>query len=503
MHSSRGIFGLRSLSLGRFMARQLCTPQNGAGAILLCLLCLVPAPLVNAAGSDAGGSNTNLAALASEDNPTNGLGSWIWTAKTFDRQTCQFWRSIEIPSSSAVTHAQLRMTVDNEYTLFLDGRELGRGAEWRELFDYNVTPLMAPGPHTLAVKAYNSSDSAGMLFGLRIDLADGRTMEIKSDRNWRIVPDGATGWEKADKAPDSWPCATIIAPLGGPPWSITPQRVNPMPTLQPIRIHFWQTGWFQISLLSVCVLATLISARLITQLAAHRKERWLLQRERARIARDIHDDLGSRMTQVVLHGEVAQSELPADSPTCLQLDRMCEEARGVLSAMDEILWAVNPKRDTFRDFTSYVCGYAQEFLKPTSIQCLFDVDPEMSAEVLDLPARRSLLMAIKETLHNAVKHSEASELVLQIRWRADRLVVAVSDNGKGFDQTKSKPDRNGFANMAQRVHEVGGTCLVTSQPGKGCRVEFGLPLKPSRWRPWHWLRKPARLSEPVIKTKPV
>ena len=395
------------------------------------------------------------------------------------------------------------MTVDNEFTLFLDGRELGRGAEWHELFDYDVAPLMSPGRHTLAVKAYNCSDAAGMIFGLRIDLADGRTIEVKSDRNWRIVPDGVTGWEKADKARDRWPCATVIAPLGGLPWWKTPERINPMPTLQPIRIYFWQTGWFQIALSSVCALALLISARLITQLAAHRKERWLLERERARIARDIHDDLGSRMTQLVLHGEVAQSELPSDSATRLQLDRICEDARGVLSTMDEILWAVNPKRDTFRDFTSYVCGYAEEFLKPTQIQCLFDMAPEMAAVVLDLPARRTLLMAIKETLNNAVKHSEATELVLQIGWRAETLVVVVSDNGKGFDPAKSKPGRNGFSNMAQRMREMGGSCLVTSEPGKGCRVEFGLPLRQSRWRPLRWMRKPARFSEPVIETKPL
>lgn len=272
-----------------------------------------------------------------------------------------------------------------------------------------------------------------------------------------------------------------------------------MPTLQPIKIYFWQTGWFQISLSLVCLLALLISGRLIAQLAIHRKERWLLERERARIARDIHDDLGSRMTQLVLHGEVAQSELPADSGTRLQIDRICEEARGVLSTMDEILWAVNPRHDTFRDFTSYVCGYAQEFLKPTHIQCLFDVGPEALSVVLALPVRRALLMAIKESLNNAVKYSEASELVLQIRWQAEKLVVVVSDNGKGFDLTKLKPSRNGFSNMAQRLREVGGSCVVTSQPGNGCRVEFCLPLKQSRWGSWGW--KPARFSEAAVETK--
>jgi signal transduction histidine kinase len=203
------------------------------------------------------------------------------------------------------------------------------------------------------------------------------------------------------------------------------------------------------------------------------------------------------MTQLVLHGEVALSELPADSATRIQLDRICEDARSVLSTMDEILWAVNPSRDTFREFTSYVCGYAQEFLKPTQIQCLFDLAPEMSPVVLDLPVRRALLMAIKETLNNAVKHSEATELVLGIGWQAERLVIVVSDNGKGLDQANIKPGRNGFENMTQRMKEIGGTCLVTSQLGKGCRIEFAVPIKQSGWRTW----KPARSLMQVLESK--
>jgi signal transduction histidine kinase len=495
MYLIRGILRMRWLSFGHFKARQLLAPPRGAGAILLLASWMVLVSPVPARDNNAVAMNWG------EDSPTNGLGSWIWAARTLDRQTCQFWRSFEIPENSVVIHARLLLTVDNEYTLFLDGRELGHGSEWRELFDYNVTSLMSPGRHTLAVGAYNDSSVAGMIFGLRIDLEDGRTIEIKSDRNWRIVPDGIKSWEKAEKAQDTWPPATIIQTLGGFPWWQTPANVNPMPTLQPIKTYFWQTGWFQISLMSVCALAILISSRLIVQLAGHRKERWLLERERVRIARDIHDDLGSRMTQLVLHGEVAQSELPADSGTRVQLDRICEEVRGVLSTLDEILWAINPRNDTFGDFTSYVCGYAQEFLKPTQIQCLFDMAPEMSSVALDLPVRRTLLMAIKETLNNAVKHSGASEVLLQIKLRTEKLVVVVSDNGNGFDQTKLKPGRNGFTNMAQRLREVGGSCLVTSQPGKGCRVEFGLPLKQSRWRAWHWIWKPARFSEQVIETK--
>ena len=436
-------------------------------------------------------------------SPTNGLGSWIWTTNTFDGQVCQLWRTFEIPATATVAKARLVMTVDNEFTLYLDGRELGRGAEWRELFIFDVTQLLSPGRHILAVKAFNSSWSAGMLLGLRVDLADGRMIEVKSDKSWRIAPEGVSRWELKTEAPMTWPAASIMAPFGGSPWWTQPANVNLMPSLQPIKVFFWQTGWFQITLLSVCGIVILISFRLMAQLALHKKERWLLQQERARIAREIHDDIGARMTQLVLHGEVAQSGLPAGSESQIQVGQICEEARGLLSTMDEILWAVNPLRDTLRDFAAYVCNYAQEFLKPTPIQCLFEVDPGMSAAAFNLPLRRSLLMAIKETLNNAVKHSEATELRVQINWQGQRLVVVVQDNGKGFDPAAVKSERNGLTNMTQRMNELGGICHITSQPGKGCRVEFSIPLKHPRRSLWTWFWNATPFSGPTNRTRNV
>lgn len=411
------------------------------------------------------------------------MGSWIWETNTFDRQTVRFWRSFEIPPDTTVMRARLRLTADNEYILYLDGQELGRDAEWRHLYEYDITALLRPGKHMLAVEAYNSSREAGFLFGMQVGLSSGAVLKIKSDGSWLIVPNDLSGWEKMTEPVDSWRNATIEYSFGLGPWGVM-DFINLVPPMQPIIIPFWKTGWFEILLLLVCGIVSLFSFSLATQVLLHKKEQQLIQRERARIARDIHDDLGTRVTQLVLQGEVAQSELPSGSKTRAQLERISEEAREALRAMDEILWAINPRRDTLHEFATFVCGHAQTFLKATSIQCVLDVEPGMSTVAFDLPFRRNLLFAVKEALNNAVKYSGATELLLQIHRQGQGLAVAVQDNGKGFDLTQAKSERNGLDNMIQRMNEVGGRCIVNSRPGQGCRIEFHIPVIQMRRRSW-------------------
>jgi signal transduction histidine kinase len=426
------------------------------------------------------------------------LGDWIWAAEVADRQTVRFWKSFEIPHAARVTKARLRITGDNEYVLFLDGQEIGRDAEWRHLYEYDLTALLKPGRHVLAVQGYNSSREAGMLFGLRAGLTDGQVIGVKSDESWRLVPEDVSGWQKRTEAPAAWPQATVVGKLGSGFWGI-PDTINLVPPLAPILIPFWKTGWFQLTLLSVCGIVTLISFRLLAQVILQKKEQQLLHRERARIARDIHDDVGTRMTQIVLQGEVALSEQSPGTQTHAQLDRISEEAREVLHAMDEILWAINPRRDTLHEFATYVCGFAQTFLKPTNIQCLLDVEPDLSTVAFDLPLRRNLLLAIKEALNNAAKYSEATELWLHIRRQGPGLNVVVQDNGQGFDPARIDTSRNGLTNMVQRMNEVGGRCVVTSEPGQGCRVEFSLPFTQMRRRSWWRLW---RTDQPSVRGAP-
>jgi signal transduction histidine kinase len=433
---------------------------------------------------------------------TNRMEQWIWETNTADKQICRLWRSFEIPIGAKVSKAILRITVDNSFTLFLDNQEVGRGSDWRTVTEYDVTWLLKPGRHILAVEAFNDRLEAGLIFNLQIRFKDQRVLEIVSDNSWYVVPNSQRNWINKKTIMPGWHSAIMVGNTHQHPWENWPYGLTIESPLRPVIMHFWQTGWFQLTLFTICLLAVCFSVWLATRLATQSRAQQFLQVERARIARDIHDDLGAQLTQLVLLGEVAQREQPEDSIVRAQFNQICQQARDLSLAMDEVIWAVNSRRDTVRDFVSYVCKYAQIFLSATSIRCRLDVESEIPASAFDLPVRRNLFLAVKEALNNAAKHSQANELYLHIYRKEQKLVVTIEDNGKGFDPTDFKLERNGMTNMIQRMAEIGGACHVVSQPEMGCSIIFTVPLKPEESRLWFkWFRRYPLLPDPKLESQ--
>jgi signal transduction histidine kinase len=450
--------------------------QNRAFALALALIGALVGPAKAA---------TNSRPILPKLEVSHFVGSWIWAAETTDKQTCRFWRAVEIPAGVSVARARLWVTADNSYRAFLNGREFGKGSEHRSLTQYDLTLVLKPGRHVLAVEAFNEYSEAGVLAGLLIELENGRVIELSSDATWRVVTEDEGGWKTRKMARNTWPAATVIAPYLGRPWVQKPARIQLTAPVQPEVLDFWRAGWFQILLLTLFGCAAAICLRLLGQVMVQSQAQQVLQRERARIARDIHDEMGAGLTQLVLLGEVAQSELAAESEIRSKFDRMSESGRRLLRTIDEIVWMVNSQRDTLRDFETYVCAYAEDFLRPSGIRCRLDVDAEIPQSGFDLAIRRNLFLIIKEALNNVVKHSGASEVVLRLRVTDKLVTVSVEDNGKGFAMGEGG-DGYGLCNMASRAAEVGGSCRVVSQPGGGCCVELTAPItqNPERLRGW-------------------
>jgi signal transduction histidine kinase len=424
------------------------------------------------------------------------LGFWIWDKKTLDKQTIHLWQSFKIPESDPGTHAELCISADNAFRVWMDGQEIGSGSDWRTASIYELSGKLDPGTHVLAVEGFNDCDKAGVIVGLYLKLADGRRLHVQSDTKWRVVPLAVSGWQTATRPSADWPRAVFVAHLGQQPWWGIPKTVAHIQGFLPEPVPFWRTSRFQFILFAGCGVFIIIGLYLLMQLVIQSKTHNYLQIERDRIARDIHDDLGSKMTQLLLIGEASQIRHDPHSPDGAATEpvlQMCEGARDILTTIDEIIWIVNSQHNTLNDFAIHVCKYTERFLESTPIRFRFDVDYELPPKTLPQLVRRNLFLAVKEALNNAVKHSHATELTVQIKLDGSMVIVIVKDNGIGFDWQQIKPDRNGLNNMRLRMGEIDGFFNIVSRSGEGCKVSLGFPLKKSGLR--HFLFRPVQPND--------
>jgi signal transduction histidine kinase/streptogramin lyase len=252
--------------------------------------------------------------------------------------------------------------------------------------------------------------------------------------------------------------------------------------------HFWQTWWFYAG---TTLLATAAVASVVWQVSRRRLRRRLeaaehqqaVERERTRIAKDIHDHLGANLTRISLLSQSTHGDLQNASQTAEQLERIYQTSRELTRSMDEIVWAVNPQHDTLDSLASYLGNFAQEYLGPLGIRCRLEVPLHLPHQPITAETRHNLFLAFKETLHNVVKHAAASEVTIFLDPTIEGFNLAVRDNGKGFDPATlpERPGRgNGLKNLRQRLDKLGGRCEICSAAGRGTEVKFHVLIPAAR-----------------------
>jgi len=265
-------------------------------------------------------------------------------------------------------------------------------------------------------------------------------------------------------------------------WS--PQGASLALTILP---YFWQTSWFRFW--GMAVLLTLAGGsswygtrRRMTRKLERLERQRALERERTRIARDIHDDLGASLTRINLLSQSARLGM-GDIPQHLQhLDQIATTARQLTRALDEIVWAVDPKHDTLDSLASYLAMLVHDLFNDAGIRCRLNFPPRLPVWPVSAEFRHNLFLAFKEALHNVLKHSRATEVGISLALEATVLKIIIRDNGTGFDpaQTASSGRRhNGLTNMQNRLAEIGGSYEVQTAAGQGTCVTFVLPMKSS------------------------
>jgi signal transduction histidine kinase len=247
-----------------------------------------------------------------------------------------------------------------------------------------------------------------------------------------------------------------------------------------VRPPFYATLWFRLLGVGVIAAGLLGGVRYFTWRKVQREmqrleRRRAVEEERTRMARDIHDEMGSRFTQISLLAGRALQSAPADDSVREPIRHINGAVKELASALEEIVWAANPSHDSLEGFSNYLSQYAGAVLRDAGLRCRLDIPALLPARSLSSGTRHRLMMAVKEALNNALKHARASEVRVQLEVAGPRLRVTVTDNGCGFDPATVKHG-NGLDHLARRMEEAGGTCVVEAQAGGGTRVRLDVPL---------------------------
>jgi signal transduction histidine kinase len=201
-----------------------------------------------------------------------------------------------------------------------------------------------------------------------------------------------------------------------------------------------------------------------------------MEQERTRIAQDLHDELGSGITEISMLVSRAKLGNASDEKRHQYLELVREKARETVTVLDEIVWAMNPRHDSLASLVSYLSIYADRFLGLANIAWRLDNTAGTANPMVDSRSRHQLFLAFKEALTNVVRHAGASEVLLSVRANNGELWLNVSDNGRGFPAAAPSEAMDGIANMRTRIEKLGGKFEITGDPNHGTTVRFSVPL---------------------------
>ncbi len=247
-----------------------------------------------------------------------------------------------------------------------------------------------------------------------------------------------------------------------------------------VQPFFYETWVF---VASVAVVSASVIAGALWLMVRRRYQRRLarlqmqhaVERERLRISQDMHDHVGGILTQVSQLTDMGRGETEEPSIRS-RFERIGGQARVAVQALDEIVWATNPKNDNLASFVEYVSRFTDEFFEGTGIRCWQEVPTTLPSLPLRADARHNVFLAVREAFNNALKHSQATEVWLRLAVEGERVMLEIADNGSGFTPQAVAPGGNGLHNMRVRLEEEGGRMELTSAPGRGTTVRFVFPV---------------------------
>jgi len=244
---------------------------------------------------------------------------------------------------------------------------------------------------------------------------------------------------------------------------------------------FWKTWWFTTLLWMILAgsaggTVRYVEMRKIRERMRILEQQQALDHERLRISRDMHDEVGATLTEIAILSELAKKD-EGQATTGIHIQKISERSREVVDNIGEIIWAINPKHDHLIDLAAYLRQYAAQYFRVASIRCRFEFPDTVPDLQLSAEARRNIFLVVKESLHNVVKHSKATEVVVRFTLVDQKMEIVIRDNGIGFSLKDATSLGNGLHSMKERMEDVGGRFVVESQPRCGTTVSLSVSLK--------------------------
>lgn len=241
---------------------------------------------------------------------------------------------------------------------------------------------------------------------------------------------------------------------------------------------FWQTWWFRLA-------AALAVIAALTALYNYRVSKLLeIERTRLRIARDLHDEIGSSLSSIALSGELLQGKTVLDEKSKDLILRMGRTARQLTESVNELVWTFNPGNDRLDNLLLRMRDAAAEMLALKEITVAFDFPHERLPQAIAMDFRRNLFLIYKELLHNIVKHSQATRVEISLAKQDGVLTLKVTDNGIGFNPASTNGRGNGLTNMKDRAAKLGGRLQLQSLPQGGTEAVLAVKIAKGRSRTW-------------------
>ena len=242
-----------------------------------------------------------------------------------------------------------------------------------------------------------------------------------------------------------------------------------------IRPPWWKTWWTYI--VYVLLIIAGIWAVIYSIIQYQREKIRLLEKERSRISRELHDDIGSELNRITMISQLLHKKITQDDEIQEKLVTISDTGKKVLGSIGEIIWTMNPQKDNLESLVAYIRRFATEYLDMNNIEVSIEFPDDIPVKSVSDKFRRNIFLVVKEAINNITKYSKASKVRLSLELNKKSADLEISDNGAGFSVKEKHNWGNGLRNMDQRMKDIGGSFLISSVHGQGTMIRLSFPVR--------------------------